>query len=151
MKQFIFLYPIPEIINAELQYKEKIKESYQIALNKCIDLRYRKQGFIINYAIFDDTSISSVIKLQKSDKIIKVGLDFKTHITKQPNGKYPSPNQNYILNQLGEIKIIRIGGFHKQDCVEKLAKRAYEKGIDTLVDEDLTEFLSEGLGIQNLI
>lgn len=28
------------------------------------------------------------------------------------------------------------------DCVEKLAKRAYEKGLDVLVDEDLTEFFS---------
>ena len=27
------------------------------------------------------------------------------------------------------------------DCVEKLAKRAHQKGLDTLVDEDLTEFL----------
>jgi hypothetical protein len=31
------------------------------------------------------------------------------------------------------------------DCVEKLAKTAYEKGIDVLVDEDLTEFFSERL------
>lgn len=30
------------------------------------------------------------------------------------------------------------------DCVDKLAKRAYERGIDVLVHEDLTEFFSYG-------
>ena len=27
------------------------------------------------------------------------------------------------------------------DCVDKLAKQAYEGGLDVLVDEDLTEFM----------
>lgn len=43
------------------------------------------------------------------------------------------------MDQLGEIDTIRIAGFHLWDCVDKLAKRAYERGLKTLVDEDLTE------------
>lgn len=146
-KQFIFLYPIPEIINFEIESnvwrgkkfkkleKEAFRNKYKTILNKCIDARYRKRGFKINYAVFNETPVSEIIELQKSDKIIKAGLNFKTHITK---GIYP--NQDYILNQLKGVKTIRIAGFHMWDCVERLAKRAYERGLDTLVDEDLTEF-----------
>jgi len=81
-----------------------------------------------------------VIELNQEDKIIYVGMDEKTHCTEQQDGTFPYPNQDYILNQFGKVKILRVGGFHMWDCVEKLAKRAYERGIDVLVDEDLTEF-----------
>src|SRR4030042_599587 len=150
MKQFIFLYPIPQIINFEIEnngWREKkgidfFKKKYKHTLNACIDVRYRQMDYKINYAIFDDTPVSEIINLHSSDTIIKVGLDFKTHTTKQSNREYPYPNQDYILNQLGEVSIIRIAGFHMWDCVERLAKRAYERRIDTLVDEDLTEFFT---------
>jgi hypothetical protein len=150
MKQFIFLYPIPEIINFEIEnhgrYEkggvDTFRQKYKNTLNRCINVRYRQKGFGINYAVFDKSPVSDLIELQQSDKIIEVGLDFKTHTTKQPNGDYPYPNQDYILNQLNGVNVIRIAGFHMWDCVEKLAKRAYEKGLDTLVDEDLTEFFT---------
>ncbi len=149
MKQFIFLYPIPPIINFEIENHwhskksvEAFREKYKSVLNACIDVRYRQKGFGINYAIFNDTSVSDVIQFQPNDKIIKVGLDYKVHTTKQSDGEYLYPNQDYILNQLGDMKILRVAGFHMWDCVERLAKRAYERGIDTLVDEDLTEFFT---------
>ncbi|MFH1503198.1 MAG: hypothetical protein ABIE36_00890 [Candidatus Diapherotrites archaeon] len=148
MKTFVFLYPIPEIINFEIQNHgwaeengvDAFRQRYKSTLNKCIDFRYRQKGFDINYALFNGHEISDVIEIQQSDKIIEVGLDFETHIKKQPNGEYLYPNQDYILNQLNNGRIIRIAGFHMWDCVEKLAKKAYEIGLDTLVDEDLTEF-----------
>ena len=150
MKEFVFLYPIPEIINFEIEnygWSEKggidaFREKYKTTLNRCIDVRYRQKGFGINYVVFDGSPLSDVIELQESDKIIEVELDLKTHTTKQPNGEYPYPDQDYILNQLNETDVIRITGFHMWSCVEKLAKKAYERGLDTLVDEDLTEFFS---------
>ena len=149
-KEFMFLYPIPEIINFEIKNHggskkgdaDAFRKKYSKTLNKCINERYRQKGFGINYAVFDGSPVSDVIKVQESDKIIEVGLDFKTHTTEQPDGEYPYPDQDYILNQLSGVRVIRIGGFHMWDCVEKLAKRAYERGLDTLVDEDLTEFFS---------
>lgn len=179
-KQFIFLYPIPEIINLEIERwagsftredKEKeflqklsrakskkeeelirqearkeliseFKEFYKSNLNSCIDARYRKNGFGINYAVFNGSVVSDVIELGEGDRIIEVGIDFKTHTTKKANGKYPYPRSDYILNQLNGVKIIRIAGFHLWDCVEKLAKRAYKRRLDTLVDEDLTQFFA---------
>ena len=150
MKQFVFLYPIPEIIDFEIgnhAWSEKggievFRQKYKTVINNCIDARYRQKGFGINYAVFDGSPVSEVVELQDSDRVIEVGLDFKTHATKQSNGEYPYPDQDYILNQLDGTRVIRVAGFHMWDCVEKLAKRAYERGLDTLVDEDLTEFFS---------
>ena len=110
-----------------------------MALNRCIHERYRQKDFSINYAILNDCEISDIIELQHLDKVLKVGMDSTTHRT-QVNKKYPYPNEDYIINQLGEIELLRIAGFHAYDCCDKIAKRAYEKGIDTLVDEDLTQF-----------
>ena len=150
MKQFVFLYPIPEIIDFEIKNHgwseesgiDEFRQKYKTAVNKCIDARYRQKGFGINYAVFDESSISDIIELQASDRIIKVGLDFKTHTTKQPNGEGLYPDQNYILNQFNGVQVVRIAGFHMWDCVERLAKRAYERELGTLVDEDLTEFFT---------
>jgi hypothetical protein len=147
------LYPIPEIINFEIEnhgWSEKggidaFRQKYKTELNRCINVRYRQKDFGINYAVFDGSPISDVIELQQSDKVIAVGLDFKAHTTKQSNGKYRYPNPDRILNQLNGTKVIRIAGFHMWDCVERLAKRAYERGLDTLVDEDLTEFFTARL------
>lgn len=149
-KYFVFLYPIPEIINFEIKnngWHEKggidtFKRKYKKTLNRCINIRYRQKGYAIVYALFNGHEISDVIEIQPSDKIIEVGLDFKTHTTKQSNGEYLYPDQDYTLNQLNGVRIIRIAGFHMWDCVERLAKRAYEKGLDVLVDEDLTEFFA---------
>ena len=151
MKQFVFLYPIAKIFNYEIKYytqkfdkaEAKIyKKNYKLALNTCINARYRQNGFSINYAIFDDCSISKIINIHPTDKIFKVGLDFKTHTTIKSDGTYSYPNQDFILDQLNVRRILRIAGFHMWDCVEKLAQKAYEKGYDVMVDEDLTEFFA---------
>ena len=107
-KEFVFLYPILQIINIEIENHGWSHEG-------------GSKKFRINWAIFDDCSVSKVIKIQSSDRIIKVGLDFKNHIAKEIY-----PDQNYILSQLNGVQIIKIAGFHMWDCVEKLAKRAYE-------------------------
>jgi len=150
MKQFVFLYPIPEIIDFEIKNHgwsenggvDSFRQKYSKLLNASIDTRYRQKGFGINYAVFEGSPVSDVIELQDSDRVIGVGLDFKTHTTKQSNGEYPYPDQDYILNQFNGVQVLRVAGFHMWDCVERLAKRAYELGLDTLVDEDLTEFFS---------
>ena len=157
MKQFIFLYPIPEYINHAIEnygrFEEGGIEAYRQRsmhiLNQCIEVRYRQQGFGITYAIFDGHTISDVIELQPLDRIIEVGMEYRTHTTPQPEGSYRYPDPDYILDQMGEMKLIRISGFHMWDCVEKLARRAYERGLDTLVDEDLTEFFTHCLTDEN--
>lgn len=130
MKSFIFLYPIPDYIDFELWNHERsyehgkkaFRKRYKELLNKCIDLRYRQKGFGINYAITYRSEVSDVIKLKPKDRIIKVKFD-----------------EDSVLNKLGDVEKLWVAGFHLWDCVEKLAKRAYKRGIDVKVDEDLTE------------
>jgi len=144
MKKFVFLYPTPEIIDFEIKNhgwsfkggEKAFRARYKKILNQCIDIRYRQKGFKINYAVFDGSPVSDIIHLRDSDKIIEVGLDFKTHID---NRVYP--NQDFILDKLGKTRKLRIAGFHLWDCVERLARRAHEKGVNVLIDEDLTELL----------
>ena len=116
------------------------RKFYGPMLNACIDARYRQREFAIFFALLDGTQISDVLDVRRDDRVIYVGMDAKTHRTKGRDGKYPYPSQDYILNQLGPVSTLRIGGFHMWDCVEKLARRAHERGLGVLVDEDLTEF-----------
>ncbi|MBU2632335.1 cysteine hydrolase [Patescibacteria group bacterium] len=147
MKEFVFLYPIPEYIDHEVKNHgwfekggtEVYREKYKGTLNECINLQYRKKGFGINYVIFDGHAISDTVDVQPPDRIIEAGMDFETHTTKQSNGEFLYPDPDHILNQISEIKTVRIAGFHLWDCVERLARRAHERGLDVLVDEDLTE------------
>jgi len=134
-----------EVIRAEARKDraDSFRPVYSAKLNSCINWRYRKNGFSINYAVLDGCEVSDVIRLQSTDKVINVGMDAKTHRTKREDGTYPYPDQDYILNQLDSPKKLIVAGFHVGDCVERLAKKAYERGgINTLVDEDLTEFFA---------
>lgn len=148
MDHFLFLYPIDRIFDFEIQnhgWHEKggievYKNKYAAILNKCINVRYRQKGYLITFALFNDEIISKIIKLEENDRSIYVGLDFTTHTTKLPNGRFSYPDNNVILDQLNDIGHLRVAGFHMWDCVERLAKCAYDRGINVLVDEELTEF-----------
>ena len=66
-------------------------------------------------------------------------MDFKMHTTKV-NGRYPYPKNANIYRQVIPTDRLVVSGFHAWDCVEKFARYSYKKGVDVLVDEDLTEF-----------
>ena len=147
MKQFLYLYPIKEYFDSEFERRwlpeddgKEFRQRYSQTLNRCIDVRYRQNGFRISYAVFDGSPIDRIIELRDDDRVIEVGMDFETHTTELPDKTYPYPNQDFILNQLETLQVLRVAGFHMWDCVEKLARRAHERGLDVLVDEDLTEF-----------
>lgn len=147
MKRFLFLYPMKEIIDWEISQFEshfqpgEFQKMYAHALNTAINLRYRQNEFQVNFAVFSNAPISDIVQIAEGDKIIDVGLDFKAHQTKQPNGKHPYPNPDFIVNQLTPADKLVVAGFHKWDCVNRIAGRTFRRGIDTLVDEDLTENL----------
>ncbi len=119
---------------------KEFRKIYEPLLNASIDVRYRQNGYSVFFALLDGTNISDVIDVRPVDRIIYVGMDEKTHRTAGTNGRFPYPDQDYILNQLGPVSTLRISGFHMWDCVTRLAKRAHARNLDVLVDEDLTEF-----------
>ena len=152
MKSFVYMYPIPEFINQEIEWnhnfmgpdnekeeRNAFRKAYKTVLNECIDKRYRINGFQINWAIFDSHPVSDIAEICKEDRIIEAGIDFKTHTIKKIYA-----DNDYLINALeekGKIENLIVAGFHAFSCVERLAKRAYERGIKTMIDEDLTEFL----------
>ena len=152
-KTFLFLYPIPQFIDHEIQrqgWREPreaaaFRRKYKRTLNSCIDARYRSNGFAVVYAVYDGSELSNVVEQQRGDRVISVGLDFKTHTTKRADETYPYPDEDFILDQLNSTLELRVAGFHMWDCVERVARRAHERAFDTLVDEDLTKFFCHAM------
>ncbi len=122
--------------------RKTFQETYARTLNRCIDERYRRRGFHISYLLYEGSAVSPIVSMHPSDTVLSVGLDATTHRKEQPDGTFQYPDPDRMIDALGETTLLRVAGFHMWDCVERFAKRAYERGIDTLVDEDLTEFLT---------
>ncbi|MBS3078816.1 isochorismatase family protein [Candidatus Pacearchaeota archaeon] len=77
--------------------------------------------------------------MQPTDQIIYVGIDAETHRTPNADEHYPYPKSDFIMNQLGNVGRLVVSGFHLHSCVKKVARRAFLRGINVLVDEELTE------------
>ncbi len=121
---------------------------YFDALDRAIDLRYRKKGFSVAYAVFDDRNIpSDFIAYRTGDSVFTVGLDFAVHVTERADGTYPYADVEHILDQVRGVSTLRLAGFHLSDCVDKVAAAAHRRGLDVLVDEDLTELFFRRLGL----
>ena len=145
MNQFLYLYPIQEYLEYEIERnyyiidphsKKPFTEKYFSSLNKVISLRYRRKGFGINWVVFNDRPVFKRVHTEATDRILPVDVSFEAHTSEK---LYPS--EETILDQIPEGRLV-LTGFHMWDCVEKVARRAHERGIEVLVDEDLTEFFS---------
>jgi len=143
-KVFLYLYPIKEFASKFTLYQDiddsklsedLIKTKYEPfkALNETIDKRYRKKGYKIVYVIYPDKEIYGV-KLEENDTIIKTNITFNEVIK---NHTYPSEEE--IIKQIGDISKLVVAGYHSTDCVRRTSEVALEKGIDVLVDLDLTD------------
>lgn len=147
MKRFVFLYPISEYIDFEISNhswsyngSEEFKDFYSKMLNSCIDLRYRQNEFEIVYIVFRHHEMSPILRKRHGDRIIETEVNYSDFIIPDDKGNHPYPCIEKLLEVIGNSEKLVISGFHMWDCVERLAKTAYEKDIDVLVDEDLTEF-----------
>lgn len=147
-KVFLYLYPIEEFYRSFLfsddYYKEKNRERPFDVLNDCIQKRYRDKGYTIAYALYPDKKVFG-IELMSSDKIIYTDITFKDASGYNEDGSEKSedeikyPSEKCLLEQLGDVEKLVVGGFHFRDCVKRFANYAYEKGVDTLIDLDLTD------------
>ena len=147
-KIFLYLYPIQDFnkvfIFTNEFYEEMQREKPFDVLNKCINERYRKQGYQIVYALYPDKEIFGINPMP-NDKIIYTDITFKEASgynddgTEKEDKDIKYSNEQYLINQLGFVDKIVIGGFHFSDCVRRVAECCLENGIDTLVDLDLTD------------
>lgn len=139
------MYPVKAYFKSEdnrLAYFGK-KPSDHSHMGRLIDHRYRKEGYGINWLMFgkkEDLAqpqflgLSKHVGAREDDKYFSCGFTFREHIKER---KYADPD--YVLGQIINPDPLVIGGFCLPDCVDKMAKASYSKGLEVRVDDDLTE------------
>ena len=143
-KVFLYLYPIEEYAKMFLLHDESKIEKPLPVLNETINKRYREKGYQVVYALYPDKELYG-IDLDMTDMIIYTDVKFSEASAYDEKGnekkdfipKYPS--EKYIIDQLGEIDELIVGGYHFSDCVKRVAEYALERGINTLIDIDMTD------------
>lgn len=135
--KFLFLYPIESILNSEIKnytwsHGKSYKQKYIELLNQVIDNRYRKKNFQINFAIHSNTPVSKKIELDADDVVI----DLKTKASRK---YFPYPNFEFLIDSIMPVNKLVVAGFHYHVCTMNTAKTAYNRGIDVVLDADLTE------------
>jgi len=145
MNQYLFLFPVKEYFEACLNAcgTFEFRGHKPAELIHIIDARYRNKGYKINWLLFsreDDLSkpdlrqVPDFLEIEEHDGILVAGVSFGEHTSK---GKYA--DSDYVLDQLPIHRRLVVGGFHQWDCVNRVAERSHERGIETFVDEDTTE------------
>jgi len=146
-KVFLYLYPIKEyasVFTAVKDYIETEQGNPFNILNKCIEKRYKEQDFEIIVAIYPDKEVYG-IDLNLIDKLIETDVAFQEATCYDINGndkpseeiKYPSEKD--LFNKIGKVEEIIIAGYHFSDCVKRTAEYFNSRGVDTLVDLELTD------------
>lgn len=123
-------------------------------LNDCINRRYRETGYQVIFALYSDKELYGVKKTE-NDKIIYTDITFseasavdeKRNIKKNFVPKYP--NELFLLQQVGPVGELIVGGYHALDCVKRVVEVAIQNGINTLVDLDLTDLFFNVYRIQD--
>ena len=80
-----------------------------------------------------------------NDKVIYTDITFQEasgynedcSLKSEEEIKYP--NEQFLINQLGSVDEIVVGGFQYSDCVRRVAECCLQNNMDTLVDLDLTD------------
>ena len=148
-KVFLYLYPIKEYTEMFLFQDDKLYDEWNIKrplpiLNECIQKRYRDNGYQVVFVIYPDKNIFGV-EPKKEDKIILTDVTFDEASAYYSDGtpkknfipKYP--NEQLILEKLGNVDKLVIGGYHFNDCVKRVGEVALNMGINTTIDIDLTD------------
>ena len=148
-KVFLYLYPIKEFTNMFLLSDDKLYDEWNVGrplpiLNETIDKRYRQKGYQIVFVLYPDKELYG-IEQKNGDRIIYTDIPFSEASAYDENGnekqnfipKYP--NEKFLVDQLGSVDELVVGGYHAMDCVKRVAEFALQSGINTLVDLDLTD------------
>ena len=148
-KVFLYLYPIEEFTKMFLFHDDSLYDEWSVErplpiLNDTINKRYREKGYQVVFALYPDKELYGVQK-KNEDMIIYTDILFSEASAYDENGNKKNnfvpkyPNERLLLEQIGIIDELVVGGYHCMDCVKRVAEVALEHGIDTLVDLDLTD------------
>lgn len=148
-KIFLYLYPIKEYTQMFLLKDDSLYDELNIPrplpiLNECIEKRYRRRGYKVVFATYPYKEIFGIIHKEK-DKIIYTDISFDENSAYDKNGRKKEnfvplyANPQYILEQLGSVDEVILGGYHALDCVKKIAEHIQSMGISTLVDIEMTD------------
>ena len=151
MKTYLFLYPFEAYIQVGMDNIAECKVPIKPAVilkrfNKIIDVRYRRQGYKIVWLTFGCQNDKNKPNTQLFDKQIVVKPNepvISNGVVLQPELKRATwvyPDSLHVLKQLGPMENLVMGGFHLEDCVDKIAQAAYGQGIPTYIDEDTTDW-----------
>jgi hypothetical protein len=144
-KYFLFLYPVRAfVMNISGKYPNGyyILQTFSQQINTIITERYRKEGFRICWLFFNDSQnpekpalaeADPIFELASEDLLLASGVIY-TELLRQ---RYPDPD--FILKHFPASCKLVLGGFHLCDCVDRIAERAHQKGLEVFVDEDATD------------
>ena len=148
-KVFLYLYPIQEYFKMFLFTDDKYYEEWNVPrplpiLNDLITKRYREQGYQVVIAIYPDKEIFGITphpedKILHTDVLFTEASGYRSDGSEKPLEEVKYPSEEHLISSLGEVDELRVGGFHFSDCVKRVAEHAINKGINTLVDLDLTD------------
>ena len=144
MPQYLFLYPTKFYFDSMMSLCRGFKECGYSArrINDIIDARYRDNGYGISWLVFskmgnacepDLSCVSPYVKIRDGDLLLCTGYAFIDHMI-----KHIYPDANRLLDNLPPHKRLVLGGFHRDDCIERVARASWMLGVDTFVDEDTT-------------
>jgi len=153
MNHYLFVFPHKAYLDFEWKFHKeamlrKAPDVNPAYLNDIIHARYRKKGFTINWLLFGNNhdvwdpaldGVSPWLLIEQGDRVLCAGITYYEMTTSDFETKLdfaPSP----IIANLPKLERLVLGGFHQDDCVEKFARAAHDRGIDVHTDEDTTQF-----------
>lgn len=148
-KVFLYLYPIEEYMEGFLFPDDRMYDEWNVErplpiLNECIQKRYRDNGYQVIFVLYPDKDIFGIIP-QEQDRIIHTDILFSENSAVTEKGgtkkdfipKYP--NEQLLIEQLGNIDHLVIGGYHFSNCVKRVGEKALTMGMNLMIDLDLTD------------
>lgn len=139
-KVFLYLFPIKEYTSMFLHDEWNVKRPLPI-LNECVQKRYRDNGYQVVYALYPDKDLFGIIP-KEEDRIIYTDILFSENsaVDEKEKDFIPKyPNEQFLIEQLGDVEELIIGGYHFSSCVKRVGEVALTMGINTVIDLDLTD------------
>lgn len=86
-------------------------------------------------------SKSNIDRIINTDVTFKEASGYREDGSEKPLEEVKYPSEQHLLDQVGNVDEIIVGGFHAGDCVKRVAEHFYKNGINTMIDLELTDFL----------